>query len=172
MQSESMLLHWRVFIYSNSVFLVSWYCLQPLSLRIHTFSQQRLWCKHFNDHASLYDLLEATLSHYIPTRFKRPFPRYEFTQHTHTHTHTHTHLSPLLSISIYWLESQAVLVRATRSYSGYGYNNDYDTYGAPSQFGSGSGWGGLERKTLPRNTVRIALNRSDIICINLAFVLL
>ncbi|CDH48763.1 stomatin family protein [Lichtheimia corymbifera JMRC:FSU:9682] len=49
--------------------------------------------------------------------------------------------------------STAVLVRATRSYSGYGYNNDYDTYGAPSQFGSGSGWGGLERKTLPRNTI-------------------
>ncbi|ORZ03217.1 hypothetical protein BCR43DRAFT_555236 [Syncephalastrum racemosum] len=51
---------------------------------------------------------------------------------------------------------KAALTQATqrRAYSGYGYNNDYDSYGSPAPFSTTSPWaGGLERKSLPRNTI-------------------
>ncbi|KAL1932664.1 hypothetical protein VTP01DRAFT_8342 [Rhizomucor pusillus] len=39
-------------------------------------------------------------------------------------------------------------------YSNYGYNSDYDSYGsAPFGSAGSSGWGGTERKSLPRNTI-------------------
>ena len=52
---------------------------------------------------------------------------------------------------------QSITCHRARFYSGYGYNNDYDSYGSPTQFGNGSGtgWGGVERKSLPRNTVSL-----------------
>ncbi|KAG2228062.1 hypothetical protein INT45_009108 [Circinella minor] len=51
--------------------------------------------------------------------------------------------------------TKSIICNRARFYSGYGYNNDYDSYGSPTQFGNGSGtgWGNVERKSLPRNTI-------------------
>ncbi|KAG0169902.1 hypothetical protein DFQ28_002819 [Apophysomyces sp. BC1034] len=46
-----------------------------------------------------------------------------------------------------------LLQQSVARYGGYGYGNDYDSYGS-TQAGSGSGWGmSSERKSLPRNTI-------------------